>query len=142
MGEGWVVVWLYFVSSQLSSAIWQPLILSLTYLFFHLLLWCPPGREASPSDIVLLSLPALVPRAALLALVTGTSRGAQPKGWEGHHFAYVRRNRRRSIKSYCLIPLLGGAGGGLMPELQRLSLYHSNARIPPWLRRGRGGLTR
>ncbi|ARS34224.1 hypothetical protein CA264_01535 [Pontibacter actiniarum] len=47
---------------------------------------CPRGLVlgvgALDKGIALLSLPALVPRAASLALVTGNSRGAQPKDWD------------------------------------------------------------
>ncbi|WP_175491045.1 hypothetical protein [Pontibacter chinhatensis] len=52
-----------------------------TYQSLHLLLSALPGREASPSGIALLSLP-LLPCGRNALTGTGTSRGAQPKGWE------------------------------------------------------------
>ncbi|MET3542789.1 hypothetical protein ABID22_003526 [Pontibacter aydingkolensis] len=55
------------------------LTLSLIYVLFHFILWCPQGREAPSLRIALSIFPLLLRRNASLALVTGNLEGAQRK---------------------------------------------------------------
>ena len=72
-------------------------ILRLACLLFHFRLWCPQGRAASSLAIALLSLPLLLTSQCLTPFVTGTSRGAQSKDWDGHFFVSACRDWLASI---------------------------------------------